>query len=119
MDDHKDMADSFLQSEAMEEMRDYLARGRRFSEVSSDELPVRWVGAFKAWFAARDPAHQKEMDDFSAEMRLRDLPIPADQIVPEMAAMAEEIRQAAPNSLSDEGRQRISDYLSARRKLTN
>jgi hypothetical protein len=111
-----DDAEAFLQHELMNETKDYLDRGRRFSEVLPDELAAQWVIAFKAWFAARDDAHRREMDDLSAELRLRDLPIPKDQIRAETDAMAKEIEQAGPDLFSDEARQRISDFIASRRK---
>jgi hypothetical protein len=114
-----DEAEAFLQSQSLEETQSYLIRGRRFSEVLPDELAARWVIAFKAWVGVRNDVHRREMDDLSAELRLRDLPLPKDQVQAEIAAMAIEIEQAGPDSLSDETRQRIADFMAARRKPAN
>jgi hypothetical protein len=114
-----DEAEAFLQSRSLEETQSYLIRGRRFSEVLPDELAARWVIAFKAWAAVRDDVHRREMDDLSAELRLHDLPLPKDQVQAEIAAIAKEIEQAGPDSLSDEARQRIADFMAARRKPAN
>ena len=114
-----DEAEAFLQSRSLEETQSYLIRGRRFSEVLPDELAARWVIAFKAWVGVRNDVHRREMDDLSAELRLRDLPLPKDQVQAEIAAIAKEIEQAGPDSLSDEARQRIADFMAARRKPAN
>jgi hypothetical protein len=115
----EDEAAAFLQSRLLEETQSYLIRGRRFSEILPDELAARWVIAFKAWSAARGDVQRREMDDLSAELRLRDLPLPEDQVRAEITAMAKEIEQAGPDSLSDEARQRIADFMAARRKPAN
>ena len=107
---------AFLQHELMRETKAYLERGRRFSTVLPDELAAQWVIAVRAWFAARSDVHQREVDDLTVELSLRELPIPEDQILAERAAMVKEIQQAGPDSLSDEAYQRIADFTAARRK---
>jgi hypothetical protein len=114
--DNDDDVAAFLQHELMNETKAYLERGRRFSAVLPDELAAQWVIAVRAWFGVRSDVHQRELDDLTVELSLRELPIPEDQIPAERAAMMKEIEQAGADSLSDEARQRISDFIASRRK---
>jgi hypothetical protein len=65
---------AFLQHELMRETKAYLERGRRFSAILPDELAAQWVIAVRAWFAARSDVHQREVDDLTVELSLRELP---------------------------------------------
>src|ERR1700680_3102794 len=79
--DDGDDVTCFLRHELMRETKAYLERGRRFSALLPDELAAQWVIAVRAWFAARSDVRQREVDDLTVELSLRELPIPESQIL--------------------------------------
>jgi hypothetical protein len=77
---------ALLKSELMKETHDYLSRGRSFANVLDEQLRRDWVVAVRRWMASRDPFHGREVDDLAAEMRLRSLKAPYDEISAELKA---------------------------------
>jgi hypothetical protein len=92
------LANAVVQNALMNETSDYVARGRRFAELDTDDLNARWVTAFRALFVNHDLHHRHDFDDADAEFRLRQLEPPHDLVRSELAAMAEELR-ANPTSV--------------------
>jgi hypothetical protein len=95
-----ELAAAFLASELMKETQSYLERGRRLQGLTDTQLASRWVVDFKAWRASRsvkgDLGDSTEMDDASAELRLRNIEPPYDQIKDEMKDMVREAEQCDP-----------------------
>ena len=52
-------------------MRDYLARGRRFSDCNLQELHHDWVTSIRGLFGDRDRKHERDYHDLTAEFQLR------------------------------------------------
>jgi hypothetical protein len=73
-----------LEAAAMEETEDYIKRGRRFESVSTDSLKARWLVALREWLQRHDRNYLLEMDDSGAELRLRDINPPYDQLPPDI-----------------------------------
>jgi hypothetical protein len=92
-----ELAAAFLASELMKETQSYLERGRRLQGLTDTQLASRWVVDFRAWRASRsvegDLGDSTEMDDASAELRLRNIELPYDQIKDEMKDMVREAEQ--------------------------
>ena len=96
-DDTDAIVDAMIESAAMDELRDYLARGRAYSSLSDDDLSERWVKAFKTWAAsaasAEGPGDSRDMDDFHAEQRFRHIEPPYEKIRKTQKAIVERTKQ--------------------------
>jgi hypothetical protein len=77
---------ALFKSELTKETHDYVNRGRSFASASDDNLRREWVMAVRHWMAPRDASHAREVDDLAAEMRLRSLKAPYEEISPELKA---------------------------------
>jgi hypothetical protein len=96
----RELAAAFLASELMKETQSYLERGRRLQGLTEAQLASKWVVDFKAWQVSRvdqdDPGNSAELDDTAAELRLRSLEPPYDQVQGEIKAMVGEVERAGP-----------------------
>ena len=81
----------------MSETEDYLHRGRRFSALATGEIQRRWVVAMKALFSGGDGSRRRDMDDLAAEMRLRQVEPPYDQVEAAIALITESLGQSDPD----------------------
>jgi hypothetical protein len=111
-----DEANAFLDHVAMEETRDYLERGRRFSGESTENIKQLWTNAFKQWFAKRTAESQREFDDLAAELRLRSAEPPYETVEAERREMVREIKEMPFNPEVDPVMQKIDEYHRQRRK---
>ena len=91
---------TLMESEAMNEMKQYLERGRKLAPLDSDELKKRWTTAFKTWFASRKQSDARKMDDAAAELRLRKLEVPFETVRSELALGRLEIQKDGPEKLN-------------------
>jgi len=71
--DPEAIVNAFLQHKSMEQMQDYLARGRRFAQLDIGRLKKDWIIAVSSWLAHKDRTKERMMDDLAAELRLRGL----------------------------------------------
>jgi hypothetical protein len=62
---------ALLANELMNQMRDYLARGRRFGDSSIQALHRDWVASIRGLFGDRDRKHERDYHDLTAEFQLR------------------------------------------------
>ena len=62
---------ALLANELMNQMRDYLARGRRFSDSNIQALHRDWVASIRGLFGDRDRKHERDYHDLTAEFQLR------------------------------------------------
>jgi len=111
-------AESFLQHALMEETRSYVERGRALKDHSDSAVADIWVATVERWFEARTSETQRQMDDASAELRLRDIKEPADRVASLLAQMKEEIRRD-PRELNEKTKQQILDFVAGRDKPQN
>jgi hypothetical protein len=56
---------ALLTNELMNQMRDYLARGRRFSDSNLQELHRDWVASIHGLFGDRDRKHERDYHDLT------------------------------------------------------
>ena len=103
------IAKAVVQSAEMDETNDYAARGRRHRSVELDQLKAEWVSAFKKWALSLGAADPREIDDLSAEFRLRNIEPPFDQVRDEHRMLVEEVRKGGPHD--PRVRQAIADFL--------
>jgi hypothetical protein len=86
---------AMIESDLMEQTKNYLEGGRKFESLPVDRLKDKWVTAFKEW---RKTGNSKEVNDTYAELRLRNIEPPFERVQAESAAMFEEIRQDRPDN---------------------
>jgi hypothetical protein len=98
MDDEAghELASAFLASALMDEMSDYLARGRRLEGLSPDQLNDEWERAFRSWFSRRDDP--RGMNDCDAELRLRKVEPRYERVASELKKMHEEVVKVGPDN---------------------
>jgi hypothetical protein len=70
-DPERNIVTALLTNELMNQMRDYLARGRRFSDSNLQELHRDWVASIHGLFGDRDRKHERDYHDLTAEFQLR------------------------------------------------
>jgi hypothetical protein len=87
------MADAILASALMEETAQYLSRGRQFKTTSEVELKLRWAEALRRWIKTHSAGNVRQLDDLSAELRLRGMGSPEDSVKAELSSMVDEIRR--------------------------
>ena len=83
--DPEAIVNAFLQHKSMEQMQDYLARGRRFARLDVGRMNKDWVIAVRGWLAHKDRANERKMDDLAAELRLRGVEPPYAAVEQELA----------------------------------
>jgi hypothetical protein len=84
------IAQAFMDHQAMEETRSYLARGRRFERLSVEDLNKGWAAAFTSVCADDDQSRVTDLDDFGAELGLRQLEKPDHLVHPDAMRIAQE-----------------------------
>jgi len=67
---------AFLQHKSLEQMQDYLARGRRFTKLTVARLNADWIIVVRSWLAHKHSTNERMMDDLAAELRLRGIEPP-------------------------------------------
>src|SRR5262245_44025111 len=63
--DPEALVKAFLQHKIMEQMQDYLIRGRRFAKVDDRRLNEDWIIAVRSWLAHKRRAKERIMDDLA------------------------------------------------------
>ena len=63
--DPEAIVNAFLQHKSMEQMQDYLARGRRFAKLDIGRLNEDWVIAVRSWLAHKHRTKERLMDDLA------------------------------------------------------
>ena len=114
-DDDLALAEAYLQHELMNEMKDYLDRGRRFERLTIPELNKTWIIAFRR-FVAKDRTLIREL---AAELRLRNLELPLDSVRAEALQLRDEVKRLGPDAPSDGLDERIRAFLAKRKKPKN
>jgi hypothetical protein len=79
------VVNAFLQHKSLEQMQDYLARGRRFTKLDVAQLNVDWIIAVRSWLAHKHRTNERMMDDLAAELRLRGIEPPYVAVEHELA----------------------------------
>jgi hypothetical protein len=79
---------AFLQNQMMEDTRNYLIRGRRFADLADEHLKNEWVRASEVLVDLQTAAHAREWGDLMAELGLREIEPPCEEINAEHRALA-------------------------------
>lgn len=109
MDHSEDDLNAMIANNAMLALDDYVKRGRRFETTPTDELKARWVATINTLSVAHNAADLVlEYEDLDAELTLRKVDKPIDEIQGALEALAE-LAVAATQDV--EQRKRIDDQL--------
>jgi hypothetical protein len=109
-----DLAESYFQHELMNETRAYIERGRSLKRSSDQDVLEFWVATFERWFEHRTTENAQNMDDAAAELRLRGLEAPHEEVRSKIDALRAEMEGLGPDAqLEGLDPQRIKDFLAA------
>jgi hypothetical protein len=102
---------AFLQHKSMEQMQDYLARGRRFAKLDIGRLNEDWVIAVRSWLAHKHRTKERLMDDLAAELRLRGLEPPYGAVEQELADRSAQTNEAKRKKTVRKVAREISEFM--------
>lgn len=105
------LPDIWVQNELLEQTKDYLARGRRFSRLKIDDLNERWAAAFRQFVRERNGPHARDMDDAGAELRLRGNKFPTHLVAREVEQLRLAIQRLDVTSPSIEFKQKVAEFF--------
>ena len=94
-DDGRDEARllDYLHDKALERRHAYEAQGRRFARLAGEALEAEWADAFIAMCLHGDASRIQDVDDLTAEIGLRRMPVPAHLVHHVMPGIVERARQ--------------------------
>jgi hypothetical protein len=98
---------SWIESESVDDIAEYAARGRKFANLSDVELSEAWVRALKQ--SAKNFQNTRLRDihsDYTSEFRLRRLEPPYDLVSDDLNKMTDAVKKWAAG-LSQEEREEI------------
>jgi HAMP domain-containing protein len=123
--DHEDdVTTAFMESVLMDEMHDYVQRGRRFENIATGKLNVQWAAAFRKFvrgavtsFTTNRPSGQdtRELDDSAAELHLRELDLPIETVEREAGALQKLVSALGPDMTDEE----IERFFAFQRRRIN
>ena len=104
-----------LEAEAMNDVADYVARGRRLQHVGDEELAARYLSSAEAWAASpMDRAVAGDVVDAASEFTLRGVVPPYDaargHIEIAVAAIVREVGTIDPEEMVDPGLVSITQW---------
>jgi hypothetical protein len=109
--DPEAMVKAFLQYKIMEQMQDYLNRGRRFAKIDDERLSKDWIIAVRCWLAHKRRAKERTMDDLAAELRLRGLEPPYGAVEQELADRSSQTNEAERKKTVREVAREIGEFM--------
>jgi DNA polymerase II large subunit len=99
----EDDVEAFLIDRKTERTRRYVHEGRRFKSVTDDDLRAKWIAAFKERSA--NPLHPelgKRSEDLQAEMEIRKIEPPSDEVKAEAEAFIAHVRRGMEHLNAEE-----------------
>jgi hypothetical protein len=109
--DPEAMVKAFLQYKSMEQLQDYLARGRRFAKLDAERLNTDWIIAVRSWLAHKHRTKEKMMDDLAAELRLRGLEPPYAAVEQELAERSAQTKETGRKKVLRAVARDIGDFM--------
>src|SRR5215467_15762932 len=111
--DPKAIVNAFLQHKSMNQMQDYLARGRRFVELDMERLNKDWIIAVRGWLAHKHRTKERLMDDLVAELQLRGLELPYGAVEQDLADRSAQTSETERKRTAREIAQEIGEFMRA------
>ena len=102
---------AFLQHKSLEQMQDYLARGRRFTKLTVARLNADWIIVVRSWLAHKHSTNERMMDDLAAELRLRGLEPPYGAVEQELADRSAQTNEAERKKTVREVAREMGDFM--------
>jgi hypothetical protein len=115
----RNIVTALLADKLMNQMRDYLARGRRFSGSSLQTLHRGWVASIRGLFGDRDRTHEQDYYDLTAEFQLRKIEPLYEPVRPIIEAFEAEIMRGLNSRVkfvSHEFEDKIEEVLREEKK---
>jgi hypothetical protein len=109
--DPEPIVNAFLQHKSLEQMQDYLARGRRFAKLDVGQLNEGWIIAVRNWLAHEDRTNERMMDDLAAELRLRGLEPRYGAVKQELADRSAQTKQAERKKALRDVAREIGEFM--------
>jgi hypothetical protein len=110
-DDHDELMRAWIDNRLLEQVEDYLGRGRRLAGSDHAVLRRHWIAAMKLWSAkAANAEDHKLREDIQAEMQLRGHRLPYELVKEELAKLTT-MSSAFMDGLGPDDRARISRTL--------
>jgi hypothetical protein len=109
--DPEAIVNAFLQHKSMEQMQNYLARGRGFAKLDVGRLNKDWIIAVRSWLAHKDRTKERLMDDLAAELRLRGLEPPYGAVEQELADRSAQTNEAERKKTVREVAREMGDFM--------
>jgi hypothetical protein len=110
-EDPEAVVNAFLQHKSLEQMQDYLARGRRFTKLDVRQLTEDWIIAVRSWLAHKGRTKERMMDDLTAELRLRGLEPPYGAVEQELADRSAQTNGAERKKTVREVAREIGEFM--------
>jgi hypothetical protein len=111
--DPEAIVNAFLQHKSMNQMQDYLARGRRFVGLDMERLNKDWIIAARGWLAHKHRTKERLMDDLAAELRLRGLEPPYGAVEQDLADRSAQTSETERKRTAKEMTQEIGEFMRA------
>lgn len=83
-DELKTGVHSYLAEGRMQNLRDYVSRGRNLEKAPIEQLHGEWVASMRAWATDPQKNHNPRRDDIEAELALRGLEPPYEMVTDEI-----------------------------------
>ena len=109
--DPEAVVNAFLQHKSMQQMQDYLGRGRRFAKLDVERLKKDWIIAVRSWLPHKDRTKERMMDDLAAELRLRGLEPPYGAVKQELADRSAQTNQVESKKAVREVAREIGEFM--------
>ena len=109
--DPEAIVNAFLQHKSMEQMQDYLARGRRFARLDVGRMNKDWVIAVRGWLAHKHRTKERLMDDLAAELRLRGVEPPYAAVEQELAHRSAQTKETERKKAFREVAREIGEFV--------
>ena len=93
MIDTDKIIESFIASEDMNRVANYLSRGRCFSSLDLSTLKDNWTAAFKLMTKPDGLRHVIEVGDLTAELELRGVAVPSETVAAEISLLAADCKR--------------------------
>ena len=111
--DPEAIVNAFLQHKSMNQMQDYLARGRRFVGLDMERLNKDWIIAVRGWLAHKHRTKERLMDDLAVELQLRGLEPPYGAVEQDLADRSAQTSETERKRTVTEMVQEIGEFMRA------
>ena len=117
---------SWLAKGRMQQVRDYVGRGRGLENVPIDQLRGEWVAFMRAWVTDPHEFRNPKRADIESEFTLRGLELPYEMVVDEFEAVTrfisnamENMDEAEKDRINSEIASELVDFLSEEQSRRN